>query len=178
MIEFGPAAVELDITTFRGMSVNAEHYYATLKVQNKWDRAREGNGQCTNYKYPDHPMKTHDVFYHLTAKQALLMNKKDSDGVFTSGFAHRWKRGDQCTRFFERDRIVDLAIEQFNDVYDPTTDILIFTIVDPNDPLRDKTLALAGPEDTVNRFNQLEGYGPQSRFLFENRFTWTGLYYD
>lgn len=86
-------AAHLEIHTWVGTSIGAEHYYGEIKFYGK-----------------DKKLQRHSVTHAMTAKEAKELNRKDRDVLHLSG---RYKPGDETSRFSTEQEVVKSAIEWF-----------------------------------------------------------------
>ncbi len=90
--------VIVHISTFAGMAMNAEHYYAELRAH--------------PYRNVEEAVTGVVLMHTLTQKEAMYLNKKDDGGFFTGSMG--LKRGDETTRFDTIEQIKKEAIKVFN----------------------------------------------------------------
>lgn len=99
----GPFLINLRVTTFRGMSIGAEHWYGHLHVQGKSDRngaTRMGFGAWK------HPVGDTELKRVLNAEEAADLREKDGDDYWPQA-------GDKTGRFDTRGEVKDAALEAF-----------------------------------------------------------------
>lgn len=87
-----PNVVNVEISSYRGVSLGAEHYYASLSFYDA-----------------DGEYKIKELRHRLTAKQAKALNKKD-------GVSGCYKPGNMTERFDTAEDIQQIAIETFKEL--------------------------------------------------------------
>lgn len=126
----GPFLVRLAVTTFRGISIGAQHWYGTLHVSCK----RDSKGTTRfGYKAWSHPHDEVELKYVLTEEQAAILREKDSD-------PHWPQAGEETARFDTRDQVYAAARQAFKELYTPD-DLLVSEGVNKN---RDYYIAMEG----------------------------------
>ena len=141
----GPWAVGIDISSYMGFSVEAEHWYDKLKPKSKHVNYMDKDGKIysvssTSMYRPD----SIDIEYPLSAKQARLLNAKECDAIFRD-----FEKGMMCRRFFDKKDIIHYAIKVFKENFSQNDFLYL-----GKDLHADATMtAVAGPD--MDEFNSL-----------------------
>jgi hypothetical protein len=130
--------VKLEILSYRGVSIGAEHWYGYLQYYTK-----------------DGKFKRDKIRYKISSRDAKELNKKD-DTRFGS---FRWKKGMESSRFADRYSLIERAIEIFNEEFVPKgyTILLKGTHADPCEVLACTDLVLFNKLNKLNE--QAEAVG-------------------
>lgn len=99
----GPFLITLDITTFRGMSIGAEHWYGKLHVRGKSDRNGTLRGGYGAWR---HPVGDVELERPLGEEEATYLREKDGDSYWPQA-------GEMTRRFNSRGEVKDAALEAF-----------------------------------------------------------------
>ncbi len=136
--------VKLTISSYRGISIDAEHYYGRFHVTQKCSINENGGWYWTSSEKQKHPLEFKEVEYRISAKQAAELNKKDSSW----GYDH--VKGELSGRFSTREEVIAKAIVMFQAEAE-SGDILVMENL--SDGLY---VAYTGPSDIVNQINSPE----------------------
>lgn len=154
--------VLLDISTFRGISIGAEHYYGKFSVYPKFREIVKSDGSISHQSStsdPRHKYDRYEIKRKLSQKEAIELNKKDDGGFFTSSFG--FKKGDETTRFDNKDQLMLAALRKFRELFDPE-DILVIKN-DKKHPAKNYYMeyytAWVGPADLCNALNAASELG-------------------
>lgn len=157
--------VTLSITSFRG-SIGGEHYYGKFHVETKADQVIDPDGSVRHvrragYGVERHPHDGLELRRRLGAKEAVYLNKKDSEGFFPP--STRLKAGDMTTRYNDVDSLVASAMETFRDLFDDT-DVLLFERRRDSDEYE----ILIAPEDVRRGLEGRLRFWDQEEWLMAN----------
>ncbi len=119
--------VHVHVTTYRGISPGATHYYGRLV--------------CTGGDPYDHELR-----HLLSKKEAAEMN----DGESSLSEFMQYEVGEESTRFSTRSGVIDAALAEWKDFHADAI-ILILGSVGIAEPQQ----VLAGPQKLMNAINQL-----------------------
>jgi len=131
--------VFLEVTSWRGISIGAEHYYGHLISYN-------GEG-----------LDKVELKRKLTAKDAVALNKKDSSITSHS----RWKAGEEVGRFDTREQVKVAALKAFAERFN-SDDILLMGRYVGGVPGEQP---LSVPEEWERKFAALRGPNPDYKAI-------------
>jgi hypothetical protein len=129
---------ELRISTFKGISIGAEHWYGKLQYSEPF-RSSWSSNDPTNFK-------TVTVERAMTAEEADVLTEKDGFG---------WLAGDMTSRFDTIELLDAAAIPIFEKHFDPTEDLLVRTYSSGQWQYDRHRKVLAGKPNIVAQFEAL-----------------------
>lgn len=139
----GPFIISLEISTFRGVSIGAEHWYGKLTVRGKADNMGSIRGGYGAWKHPVGDMELTRI---LDEPEAASLREKDGSDYWPQA-------GEPTQRFNHKIEVVAAAREAFEQLYAPD-DLLIY---EDRWQRRDVTTALAGAQaDEFNKVGERE----------------------
>ncbi len=144
----GPFLVVFELSTFRGISIGAEHWYGTLRASSKSDRdgiIRGGFGAWV------HPAEKVELKRPMGEEEAAYLRDKDDFDL--------WQAGDLTSRFNSKEEVEAAALAAFAEHF-AADDLLV-------KDRRDVMKAIAGPR--ADEFNALHERD-QWKWLHESGF--------
>lgn len=136
----------LEITSFRGISIGAQHFYG--KIRSAWwnSEERKWNADITytieNY-HQEKMVKYYQECNGFTEKEAL----EEAIWNFPVGY--------ESSRFFDKEYLISSSIEFFNENMNPTEDLLIhWNDIYHFNSQKDKILA--GSSTLIAKINEFE----------------------
>lgn len=100
--------VKIDMTTFRGWSIGAEHWYGKLSYRLPF-KGSWSSTDPTNFK----PI---ELKRQMGEEEAKMLSEKDG---------YEWLAGEETTRFDTPEQLDAAGLLVFNELFDPNEDILI-----------------------------------------------------
>jgi hypothetical protein len=98
--------VWLEISSWRGMSIGATHFYGTL------------HHPCTCSRFPcPHPISRTDLEHVLTTQEAKELTKLHNDGSLFGPGVYKYKKGDTSRCFETKEEIIKLAIASYQEMF-------------------------------------------------------------
>lgn len=111
-IDFVLSTIFLKITSFRGISLGASHYYGTLRAP------------CNCSKLPCGCKTQIQLERKLTASQAKELTKLQNDGSLL-GFKYTWKSGDETSCFDSKEDIKQFAVQTWRQHFPSRTRLVL-----------------------------------------------------
>lgn len=137
------SVIHLEITSFRGISPGAIHYYGQVRPAYDSHYDRE-NGKR---KYIKDELK-----YVIEQKHIDMMDELCDPRDWERWM---WEVGNETGRFFSKEDVIEAAIKLFNEKYDPNVDVLTtWKSVYMFNRTKDKFLA--GSKDVIARVNSFD----------------------
>ena len=152
-----PYLATLDITSFRGISIGAVHWYGKIHIHNKSNSIGSGA--------PKHPLDGTELSRPVTKELAKELDEKDGDNFFQTYF----DEGLTTIRFDAKQDVIDEAVSWFNDNFDETADVLVLN-KDVKHPSEDyyetHLIVLSGPNSIAKKLTEAGGdYSAQGQIL-------------